>query len=61
MPESQEILKFSYRNRHIFRVSTKILKLLSNLLELTYLAKITCEGPDMTCTLTFIENKEHIR
>ncbi len=57
------MLKCSYRKRRIFRVSPKSLKLLSNLLELTYLAKITSEGSDMTCCLIllFIEKKEHIR
>ncbi len=55
MPECQERIKFSYRKRRIFRVSPTILKLLSNLLELTYLAKITSEGSDVTSTLKFIE------
>ena len=51
------MLKFSYRKRRIFRVRPTILKLSSNLLELRYLAKVTSEGSDMTCTLTFIEKK----
>ena len=61
MPESQERLKISYRKMRIFRVSPTILKLLSNLLEFIYLAKITSEGSDMTCNLTFIEKNYHIR
>ncbi len=57
MPERKEMLKFSYRKRRIFRVLPTNLKLLSNFLDLTYLAKITSEGSDMTCTLKFIEKK----